>query len=88
MISKNEETLIWVHVTASARTSEVLGFKDGKLRVKLRQVPEKGRANKALIELLAKHFHVAKSLIEIVSGTQSRTKRIRLPITIPEEIKT
>ena len=80
MTSKSDSSIIWVHVTTSAHISKVDGVKDGKLRVRLRAIPEKGKANKALIELLASHFSVAKSLIEIVSGSTSRNKRIRLPI--------
>lgn len=82
MISNSGETLIWVHVTTQSHTNRVEGWVDGKLRVRLRAVAEKGQANKALLELLADHFGVAKSLIQIVSGTQSRNKRIRLPIEI------
>lgn len=80
MISKSGDThtLIWVHVTTGAHANEVEGYKDGKLHVRLRAVPERGRANKSLIELLAAHFSVAKSLIEIVSGTKSRNKRVRI----------
>ena len=33
-----------------------------------------GEANKALIELVAKEFHVAKSQISIKSGAKSRQK--------------
>lgn len=79
MVLKSDEALIWVHVTTNAHRDFVEGWVDGKLRVRLRAVAEKGRANRALIDLLSSHFSVAKSSIEIVSGTTSRTKRIRLP---------
>ncbi len=82
MISKNGESLIWVHVTTHAHKDEVVGWKEGKLHVRLRAIAEKGRANKALLELLGEHFLVAKTEIEIVSGAQSRNKRIRLPIEL------
>jgi uncharacterized protein len=89
MILKSGSSLIWVHVTPCAHTNSVEGWVDGKLRVRLRQAPEKGRANKALIELLSDHFSVAKSLIEIVSGSTNRNKRVRLPTEVlsPEFLK-
>ena len=82
MISKSTSTLIWVHVIPHAHTNSVEGWAGGILRVRIRAVAEKGRANKAVIELLADHFSVAKSHIEIVSGSKDRKKRIRLPIEI------
>lgn len=84
MISKTSESLIWVHVTLHAPKDAVDGWQDGKLHVRLRAIAEKGRANKALLELLSEHFSVAKTQIEIVSGRQCRNKRIRLPIKVKE----
>lgn len=39
-------------------------------------VPENGRANKALVKLLAKHWRLTKSAIEIVGGTTDRRKSL------------
>ena len=80
MTAKDDKTLISVHVIKGAHTNRVDGWQDGVLRVRLRVAPEKGKANKALIELLADYFLVAKSEVEIVSGTTSHNKRIRLPV--------
>lgn len=52
----------------------------GELTVYLRQRAVDGAANEALIEVLAKHFAVAKRDVEIVSGHASRIKRIRLSL--------
>jgi uncharacterized protein (TIGR00251 family) len=73
---------IWIHVTTHAHKDAVEGWVEGKLHIKVRAVAEKGRANAAVIELLARHFSVAKSTINIVSGTTSRNKRVRLPIEV------
>ncbi|MDZ4231295.1 MAG: DUF167 domain-containing protein, partial [Patescibacteria group bacterium] len=37
-----------------------------------------GKANQELIEVLADHFGVAKSMVEIVSGLKSRRKRVNI----------
>lgn len=42
--------------------------------VYLRAKPHDGEANTALIKLLSKHFHVAKSGIVIKQGAKSHTK--------------
>lgn len=41
-------------------------------------VPEKGKANKALIELLAKSLRVPKSSISVISGDTGRKKILRM----------
>ncbi len=48
------------------------------LRVKVRAAPADGAANKALIKTLSGELGVAPSLIEIASGTTSRTKRVSI----------
>ncbi len=48
------------------------------LKISVISVPEKGKANKALIEFLAQKLSVAKSLMTIVSGQTDRFKKILL----------
>jgi len=45
------------------------------LKVCVTQVAEKGKANKALIEVLAKGLSLRKSQIELLSGETSSQKR-------------
>ncbi|MCF8706837.1 DUF167 domain-containing protein [Rhizorhapis sp. SPR117] len=44
----------------------------------VRAVPEKGRANAALIKLLAKALEVPPSAISLEAGDSSRLKRVRI----------
>jgi uncharacterized protein (TIGR00251 family) len=46
--------------------------------VKVTSPPVNGKANKALIDLLAKRLGVPKGNIEIVSGKSSRDKSVRI----------
>ncbi|MBI5420870.1 MAG: DUF167 domain-containing protein [Parcubacteria group bacterium] len=46
--------------------------------VSTRAYPRDGKANKAIIELLAEYFHVAKSCITITSGHTSHRKVIEV----------
>ncbi len=48
------------------------------LRARVTAAPDKGKANKALIALLAKHLHIPKGSMQIVSGPTSRLKVIRI----------
>jgi uncharacterized protein YggU (UPF0235/DUF167 family) len=55
------------------------GFGDTRvLKARVIAVPEDGKANAALIALLADTLHIAKSRIQIVGGTTSRLKSIAL----------
>ncbi|MCD2175490.1 DUF167 domain-containing protein [Rhizobium sp. C4] len=53
---------------------------DGETMLKARvtAVPEKGKANKALIELLAKSLKLPKSSISVISGDTARKKILRI----------
>ncbi len=48
------------------------------LTVYLREKPIDGAANTALIQLLAKHFRVAKSCVVIKSGARGRQKLVEI----------
>lgn len=53
---------------------------DGSLTVFLRERAVDGAANEGLIEVLAKHYGVAKRDVEIESGFTSRIKRVSINI--------
>lgn len=64
-------------VTPRARSEGVEGMNDaGELVVKVRVAPEDGKANEAVIALIAKAFSIPKSRLEISRGAQSRHKII------------
>jgi len=67
-----------VRVVPRTSRSEIVGFHDGALKIRLAAAPVDGAANAELIKLLAKKFGVAKSDVSIASGETSRTKRIRI----------
>lgn len=53
---------------------------DGKawLRIRVRAVPENGKANAALEALLAKVFDVSKSAVSVISGHTARNKQVEI----------
>lgn len=72
-----------VKVIPGARKNEVIDEGQDLLglrhfKVKTTVVPEDGKANKAVIELLAEFFGVKKSQVRIVSGLTSRTKIVEI----------
>jgi uncharacterized protein YggU (UPF0235/DUF167 family) len=68
-------TILPVRAHAGARRNEVRRDNDGVLRVSVTQAPEKGKANNAIIALLADELGLRKSQIELVAGETSPRKR-------------
>lgn len=64
-----------VRAIAGARQSKVGGEQDGELKVRVTQVAERGKANKAIVNVLSKALSVRKSQIELISGPTSSHKK-------------
>ncbi len=67
-----------VVVHPGARRDGVVGWQGSALKVCVRAAPERGRANRAVEELLAAALGVPTSDVAVVSGATSRTKRVRV----------
>ena len=76
-----------VLVQPRASRDEIVGIQDGRLKIKLTAPPIGGRANEALIALLAKRLKVAPSAIKIASGHKSRRKELVVEGVGPEEME-
>jgi uncharacterized protein YggU (UPF0235/DUF167 family) len=70
-----EGVVIQVKALPGSRKNEVRGEQDGMLRVSVTQIPEKGKANKAVQEQLAKGLGLRKSQVQLISGETSPLKR-------------
>ena len=76
--------LLRLRVTPNAGRDAIEGYEtlaDGTevLRIRVAAVPDKGKANAAVITLLAKALRLPKSAITLASGETSRLKTVRLP---------
>jgi uncharacterized protein len=69
---------IEIRVQPRASSNEIVGFRDGVLRVRLQAPPVDGAANEALIRFLADEFGVPRRQIRIVSGSGSRNKIVEV----------
>ena len=65
-----------IKVSAGSRVSGIRGLQDGALKVSVTVAPEKGKANKAVIKLLAGELNIPRSTMEIVAGTTSAQKQV------------
>ena len=78
--------VIEVRVQPKASSSRMTVV-DGRIKVYVTAAPEKGRANKAVIEVLARELGVPRRTISLKSGERSRTKLIEVKVLDPSEIE-
>lgn len=67
-----------VRVQPGASKNEIMGIQQDALKIRINAPPVKGKANKALIDFLAKKLGVKKSQVEILGGHASRVKKIKI----------
>ena len=70
--------LLTVHVKPNARKNTIEWIDEDTLKVSVTAVPEAGKANKAVIELLAEELKLPKSQIEIVRGLTAKIKQVKI----------
>lgn len=69
---------IWVTVKPLAKKESVTQQSDFDLSVSVHAPARDGKANARLVELLADHFHTAKSSVRILHGHSSRKKLVEV----------
>jgi uncharacterized protein len=67
-----------VTVKPNAKSAAVTKLTETEYRVTLHASAQDGKANRALIEVLAHYFHVPKSAIMIVRGEFARKKLVKI----------
>jgi uncharacterized protein (TIGR00251 family) len=73
---KDGQLLFSVKVAPGSSKTEIAGIYNGMLKVRLCAAPEKGKANQALVKLLAEKLDVPKNQITITAGLTSKIKQI------------
>lgn len=77
MVAVREGVIVTVKVTPRARHEDITAAgPDAAVRVRVTAPAEGGKANAAVIALLAKRWDVPKSTIEIAAGASGRLKRV------------
>ena len=90
-------SILRVRVQTKASRSRVVGFqesgpqatgsKEGVLHLRVTAPPEGGKANAAVVALVAKSLRVPRSSVSIVKGFASRDKVLRVNFLTLDEIK-
>ena len=72
------KTDIQVKLLPRSSRTEIIGIENNILKAKVTSPPLDGKANKALIQLLAKALGISKGRVEIIAGKSSKLKTIRV----------
>ncbi len=68
-----------IKVQPKAKRNAIEVSAAGDVTVRVTAAPDSGKANDAVISLLAKRLRLPKGGVEIVRGHRSRTKLVRMP---------
>jgi uncharacterized protein (TIGR00251 family) len=73
-------TRLRLRVKPGARKRAILGVHAGALKLSVNAPPERGKANRAAIRLLAEALDLLPSDIELLAGHGSRDKTVFVPL--------
>jgi uncharacterized protein (TIGR00251 family) len=75
---RDDVLTLTLHVQPGAKRSEIAGLHGDALKIRLAAPPVEGRANEALLKLMAGLFDVPLRNVELVQGGQSRHKVVAI----------
>ncbi len=72
------QTIVDVSVSPNAKKTELVGWHDGALRIRLQAPPVEGAANEALRKWLAQSLGLPTARVQLLRGDTSRRKQLSL----------
>ena len=80
-VSRDGDRLTFtISATPRASVNAVAGERDGALLVRVMAPPVDGKANEAVVALLAKALGVPRGEVRVERGAAARTKRVSVPL--------
>lgn len=73
-----------VRAQPGAKRAAIAGIWNGQLKVAVTAPPERGRANAAVIEVLARALDVSRSRLALIAGERARQKRVHVELSSAE----
>lgn len=83
---QDQRVVLDISVSPNAKKTELVGWHDGALRIRLSAPPVDGAANDALRKWLAKEFDITQSQVELLRGASGRRKQWALSIE-PQKVE-
>lgn len=79
-------TVLPIKALPGSSKNELRGIHDGRLKVCVTQIAEKGKANKAIIRFIASILDLPRGDVSIVSGHSSNEKQLLLKNINPQDV--
>jgi uncharacterized protein (TIGR00251 family) len=76
--------LLRLTVVPGAQRTQVVGLYGDRLKVRLAAPPEKGAANRELLDFLARSLNLPKSSLKLTLGARSRSKVVAVDDQSPD----
>lgn len=85
---RGADLLLDCHLQPGARSIGFAGQHGERLKIRISAPPVDGKANEMLLAFLAEEFDVGRRQVSLLSGQQSRQKRVLIeaPGRLPEEL--
>jgi uncharacterized protein len=74
-------------VQPGASCNEIVGLHGGRLKLRVKAIPENGQSNRALCQFLSEILKVPQSQIEILRGATSRYKTLQVSHIDPKKLE-
>lgn len=72
--------LIKVKAFPNSKREEIIQKSENSFEVKIKEKPEKGRANKEVLKVLSAYFKIPESKIRLVKGFKKRNKIFEIKV--------
>ncbi len=59
---------------------DALFIENNKIKIWVKALAEKGKANQAMVKLLSKYYDVSESSIKIIKGKRRRNKLVKIDL--------
>jgi len=76
VLETRDGPVLLVRAKPGSRRDAVTGVDARGVRIEVRAAPEKGRANEAVVRVLASWLGVPRASVELVAGSAARDKRV------------
>jgi uncharacterized protein (TIGR00251 family) len=85
--ARGDDVLIWIKAVPNASRDQVAGVVGDRLKVRVSAPPEGGKANKAIVCLLAKTLGVKASTVTVEQGASAPEKIARVADVNADDIR-
>jgi uncharacterized protein len=85
--TSGSQVIVDVSVSPNAKKTELVGWHDGALRIRLQAQPVEGAANAALRKWLAQSLGLSTASVQLLRGDTSRRKQWRLDAPVEDIVQ-